>query len=359
MDQAILKESTTNDSNESNSDGKPEIMKLIDNYENPEYKDYATLNMDINSNETKNIDYVSDTVKSDSTENEKPEKQEKSSSPKNIKPPYSYIALITMAVLHSHDRKATLSGICDFIISKFPYYRDKFPAWQNSIRHNLSLNDCFLKIPREPGNPGKGNYWTLDPNSEDMFNNGSFLRRRKRFKRVNSNFNPYAYQNVIVKINNQQMMTLPYNNYNNLQKMKLSMQQINDYYMQQYLNVNISHQQMYLKSEYPKLHRMNCHSNPYNNTMNSISTLYNNNFQNIIKANNNNNNCNIQQNINYNLQLEKPQPISPEPINITCNHSIESHLNSNVNVNAYSHKTSSSLKKKKSSSFSIDCILNM
>ena len=30
---------------------------------------------------------------------------------------------------------------------------------------------------------GKGNYWTLDPASEDMFDNGSFLRRRKRFKR--------------------------------------------------------------------------------------------------------------------------------------------------------------------------------
>ncbi|CAN9510301.1 unnamed protein product [Ophioblennius macclurei] len=114
------------------------------------------------------------------------------------KPPYSYIALISMAIANSPDRKLTLGGIYKFITERFPFYRDNSKKWQNSIRHNLTLNDCFIKIPREPGRPGKGNYWALDPNAEDMFESGSFLRRRKRFKRCDlSTYASYVHETPV------------------------------------------------------------------------------------------------------------------------------------------------------------------
>ncbi|KAG8303653.1 Forkhead box protein B1 [Homalodisca vitripennis] len=98
------------------------------------------------------------------------------------KPPYSYISLTAMAIWSSPEKMLPLSEIYRFISERFPYYRHNTQRWQNSLRHNLSFNDCFVKIPRRPDRPGKGAYWALHPAALDMFENGSFLRRRKRFK---------------------------------------------------------------------------------------------------------------------------------------------------------------------------------
>lgn len=98
------------------------------------------------------------------------------------KPPYSYISLTAMAIQSCPEKMLPLSDIYKFIMDRFPYYRENTQRWQNSLRHNLSFNDCFIKIPRRPDQPGKGSFWALHPSCGDMFENGSFLRRRKRFK---------------------------------------------------------------------------------------------------------------------------------------------------------------------------------
>ncbi|KAI1903007.1 hypothetical protein AGOR_G00022740 [Albula goreensis] len=99
---------------------------------------------------------------------------------KLVRPPYSYSALIAMAIHSAPDQRITLSQIYQYVADNFPFYNKSKAGWQNSIRHNLSLNDCFKKVPRDEDDPGKGNYWTLDPNCEKMFDNGNFRRKRKR-----------------------------------------------------------------------------------------------------------------------------------------------------------------------------------
>ncbi|XP_030074660.1 forkhead box protein A4-A [Microcaecilia unicolor] len=100
----------------------------------------------------------------------------------HAKPPYSYISLITMAIQQSPNKMMTLNEIYQWITELFPFYRQNQQRWQNSIRHSLSFNDCFVKVPRSPEKPGKGSYWALHPESGNMFENGCYLRRQKRFK---------------------------------------------------------------------------------------------------------------------------------------------------------------------------------
>ena len=97
------------------------------------------------------------------------------------KPPQSYAELIGMAILRAPTRRLTLAQIYKWISDHFAFFRTSQGGWQNSIRHNLSLNKAFVKIERPKDDPGKGNYWAIKPGDEKPFLLG---RKSQALRRV-------------------------------------------------------------------------------------------------------------------------------------------------------------------------------
>ncbi|ROT40147.1 forkhead box protein K2 [Sodiomyces alkalinus F11] len=87
---------------------------------------------------------------------------------KHVKPQFSYAQMITQAIMSAPDGKLNLNGIYTFITTNYAYYRHQPPAgWQNSIRHNLSLNKAFDKVARSTDEPGKGMKWQIVPEARE------------------------------------------------------------------------------------------------------------------------------------------------------------------------------------------------
>ncbi|KAF6723763.1 Forkhead box protein B1 [Oryzias melastigma] len=100
------------------------------------------------------------------------------------KPNQSYIALISRAILSSEDKKLLLCDIYQWIMDRYPYFKSKDKNWRNSVRHNLSLNECFIKAGRSDN--GKGHFWAIHPANYQDFSKGDYhcRRARRRVRRV-------------------------------------------------------------------------------------------------------------------------------------------------------------------------------
>lgn len=96
------------------------------------------------------------------------------------KPPYSYAQLIVQAISAASDKQLTLNGIYSYITRNYPYYKTADKGWQNSIRHNLSLNRYFVKVPRNQEEPGKGSFWRIETMNETKLLDQAYRKRRKR-----------------------------------------------------------------------------------------------------------------------------------------------------------------------------------
>uniref|UniRef100_A0A3Q4AGH7 Fork-head domain-containing protein n=1 Tax=Mola mola TaxID=94237 RepID=A0A3Q4AGH7_MOLML len=110
----------------------------------------------------------------------------------------SYADLISQAIENSPEKRLTLAQIYEWMVKTVPYFRDKGDSnssagWKNSIRHNLSLHNKFLRVHNE--STGKSSWWMLNPEggktgkaprrrAVSMDNSSKLLKSRMRAKQT-------------------------------------------------------------------------------------------------------------------------------------------------------------------------------
>ncbi|XP_021020881.1 forkhead box protein M1 isoform X4 [Mus caroli] len=106
------------------------------------------------------------------------------------RPPYSYMAMIQFAINSTERKRMTLKDIYTWIEDHFPYFKHiAKPGWKNSIRHNLSLHDMFV---RETSANGKVSFWTIHPSANRYLTLDQVFKQQKRP-------NPELHRNVAIK----------------------------------------------------------------------------------------------------------------------------------------------------------------
>ncbi|XP_028314567.1 forkhead box protein O6 [Gouania willdenowi] len=122
----------------------------------------------------------------------------KGSSRRNAWGNQSYADLISQAIENSPEKRLTLAQIYEWMVKTVPFFRDKgdnnsSAGWKNSIRHNLSLHNKFLRVHNE--STGKSSWWMLNPEggktgkaprrrATSMDNSSKLLKSRMRAKQT-------------------------------------------------------------------------------------------------------------------------------------------------------------------------------
>ncbi|XP_011683771.2 forkhead box protein P1 isoform X4 [Strongylocentrotus purpuratus] len=75
----------------------------------------------------------------------------------DVRPPFTYAALIRQGIIDAPDRQLTLNEIYNWFTRTFAYFRRNAATWKNAVRHNLSLHKCFVRVENV-----KGAVWTVD-----------------------------------------------------------------------------------------------------------------------------------------------------------------------------------------------------
>ncbi|EPR79347.1 Fork head domain protein [Spraguea lophii 42_110] len=117
------------------------------------------------------------------------------------KPQESYAHLITQAIISSKQRRLPLREIYRWIEETYPYFKISGTKWKNSVRHNLSVYDCFKKQSKEYGN--KGSFWTVDLEraGEVIRRNNKKVRRSRGIgKMANESVENYTQKSKIVLV---------------------------------------------------------------------------------------------------------------------------------------------------------------
>ncbi|KAL5112892.1 hypothetical protein TcWFU_009203 [Taenia crassiceps] len=79
------------------------------------------------------------------------------------KPLYSYTHLIFMAIESTPTKCMTVNQIYNWCETNFPFFKHSATGWKNSLRHNLSINKSFKRLPRDGRGPGRGAFWAIEP----------------------------------------------------------------------------------------------------------------------------------------------------------------------------------------------------